>query len=179
MSRRDEVLAAAEALVEAEGAGALTMRRLGAALGMQAPSLYKHVGGKDDIEAALQERALRGLAAALVAGGDLPGPVARGDLPGLARAYRGWALAHPRLYELALGRPPLPAAAGAASRLVAAMGADEHTARALWALAHGLVTLELAGRFPPGADLDATWREALARFARPTCPTPPGGIRSA
>jgi hypothetical protein len=30
-----------------------------------------------------------------------------------------------------------------------------------WAAAHGLVSLEIAGRFPPGTDLDAAWR-ALA-----------------
>jgi AcrR family transcriptional regulator len=161
MNRRAEVLAAAEALLEAEGAEALTMRRLGAALGMQAPSLYKHVRSKDDIEAGLQERALRGLAEALPGGG---------DLPALAQAYRGWALAHPRLYELATGRPlrrdrlAEGVEAAAAAPIVGAAGGDEHTARALWALAHGLVTLELAGRFPPDADLDATWRAALARF---------------
>jgi AcrR family transcriptional regulator len=161
MNRRAEVLAAAEALLEAEGAEALTMRRLGAALGMQAPSLYKHVRSKDDIEAGLQERALRGLAEALATGG---------DLPALAQAYRGWALAHPRLYELATGRPlrrdrlAEGVEAAAAAPIVAAAGGDEHTARALWAVAHGLVTLELAGRFPPDADLEATWRTALAHF---------------
>jgi hypothetical protein len=32
-------------------------------------------------------------------------------------------------------------------------------------LAHGLVDLELSGRFPPDADLDATWQTALSGFA--------------
>jgi hypothetical protein len=31
-------------------------------------------------------------------------------------------------------------------------------------MAHGLVDLELSDRFPPGADLDATWQVALAGF---------------
>ena len=39
-------------------------------------------------------------------------------------------------------------------------------ARALWGLAHGLVDLELAGRFPPGADIDAAWAAAVASFDR-------------
>ena len=39
---------------------------------------------------------------------------------------------------------------------------DEHRARLLWAAAHGLVVLELADRFPPGADLDAAWTELVA-----------------
>jgi hypothetical protein len=50
------------------------------------------------------------------------------------------------------------------SPILAAARGDEHFARALWALAHGLVDLELSGRFPPGADLDATWRTALSGF---------------
>jgi hypothetical protein len=38
----------------------------------------------------------------------------------------------------------------------------------VWALAHGLVDLELAHRFPPGADIDQTWRTALRVFSRHT-----------
>jgi hypothetical protein len=51
-----------------------------------------------------------------------------------------------------------------AAPILAAARGDEHFARALWALAHGLVDLELSGRFPPGADLDATWHTALSGF---------------
>ena len=44
--------------------------------------------------------------------------------------------------------------------------ADPDRARALWAAAHGLVSLELAGRFPPDADLDAAWAALMQAFAR-------------
>ena len=165
MSRRDEILAVAEALLETEGPGSLTMRRLATELGIQAPSLYKHVRSKDDIEAGLQDRALRSMGEALRAAGT--------GLPELARAYRSWALAHPRLYELATRRPLRRddlgpgVEAAAAAPIVAAAGGDEHVARALWALAHGLVDLELAGRFPPGADIDQTWRAAMEAFPSP------------
>lgn len=37
------------AIVDAEGLDALTMRRLAAEVGVQAPSLYNHVSGKDDL----------------------------------------------------------------------------------------------------------------------------------
>ncbi len=40
---------AAVDLVDGHGLGALTMRRLGAELGVEAMSLYKHVAGKDEI----------------------------------------------------------------------------------------------------------------------------------
>ena len=162
MSRREEILDVASRLLEREGPEALTMRRLAAEMGMQAPSLYKHVRGKHAIESGLQERALADMAAALE-------PV-EGDLGALAASYRAWALAHPRLYALATQRPldresvSAEVEAAAAGPVVRAAGGDEHRARALWALAHGMVALEMAGRFPPEADLDATWRAAVAAF---------------
>jgi AcrR family transcriptional regulator len=162
VSRRDEILDVAAAVLEQEGPDALTMRELAARMGIRAPSLYKHVRDKDDIVAGLQERALIDLARHL-ADAD-PG------LSALAEAYRSWARAHPRLYELATRRPLARERiapgieSAAAAPIVAAAGGDEHLARALWALAHGLVDLELSNRFPPGADLDATWRTALRGF---------------
>jgi AcrR family transcriptional regulator len=46
---RIEVLETALAVVEAEGLGALSMRRLGKELGVEAMSLYHHVRDKDDL----------------------------------------------------------------------------------------------------------------------------------
>jgi AcrR family transcriptional regulator len=46
---RDRVLRAAVDLADRDGLGALTMRRLGAELGVEAMSLYKHVAGKEQI----------------------------------------------------------------------------------------------------------------------------------
>jgi AcrR family transcriptional regulator len=161
MSRRTEILDVAERLLTAEGLPALTMRRVADEMGIRAPSLYKHVRSKEDIEAGLQERALVSMAKALAP--------AR-DLAALAAAYRSWALSHPQLYTLATNGPlhrdrlSPGVEAAAAAPVVAAVGGDEHRARALWALAHGLVTLELAGRFPPEADLDRTWATAVAAF---------------
>lgn len=166
--RREQILSAAEAIVTAEGIQALTMRRLADELGIQAPSLYKHLRDKDELLAALQERALISLGAALEAAGP--------DLEQLARAYRRWARAHPALYEIATGLPLARdrLAAGveerAAAPVVAAAGGDEHRARALWAAAHGLVDLELHERFPPGADLDAAWAALVAAFSARAAP---------
>lgn len=162
MSRRDEVVDAAERILETEGLDAVTMRRLAAELGMQAPSLYKHVKDKAEIEAALQERALRQQAAALADAA---------DLLGLATAYRRWALEHPGLYVVSAQRPlhrPLLAPGvedAAAAPLMRVAGGDADLARALWGLAHGLVTLELAGRFPDGTDVGAAWHAGIGAFA--------------
>ncbi|WBB68441.1 TetR/AcrR family transcriptional regulator C-terminal domain-containing protein [Micromonospora sp. WMMD812] len=46
---RERVLAAAVALADAEGIPALTMRRLGADLGVEAMSLYHHLPGKEGL----------------------------------------------------------------------------------------------------------------------------------
>jgi AcrR family transcriptional regulator len=170
VSRRDEIVAVAESILEREGPDGLTMRRLADALGIRAPSLYKHVAGREEILVALQARALAGMGGALAATAREYGD-AHGRLADMMRAYREWALAHPALYELATRRPlprdalpeGLEAAAGAAVR---ALAPDDATARALWATAHGLVDLERAGRFPPGADIDAAWDAAVRAFAR-------------
>ena len=159
VSRRDEVLDAAARILEDGGPEAVTMRRLAEALGVRAPSLYKHVRGKPEILAALQERALRGIAEALAPAGD--------DLAAMARAYRAWARANPRLYELSTRRPldrerlPPGVEEAAAAPILRAAGGDRDAARALWGLAHGLVDLENAGRFPPDADVDAAWTYAI------------------
>jgi len=46
---RDRVMRAALALVDEGGMGALTMRRLGRSLGVEAMALYRHVTNKDEI----------------------------------------------------------------------------------------------------------------------------------
>jgi len=46
---RERALSAAIAVADAEGIGALTMRRLAQQLGVEAMSLYHHVANKDDI----------------------------------------------------------------------------------------------------------------------------------
>lgn len=46
---RDRIVAAAVELVDANGVDALSMRKLGAALGVEAMSLYNHVVNKDDV----------------------------------------------------------------------------------------------------------------------------------
>lgn len=165
-SRRDEIVREARSLLEAEGPEALTMRRLAARLGMRAPSLYKHIPDKDTLEAAI-------IAQALGEVGDALSEAAIGSTEPLAAitgAYRRYALEHPHLYRLMTERPlrhdllPPGTEQRAAAPLLVVGGPDR--ARALWAFAHGMCQLELAGRFSPEADLDAAWREGIAAFSR-------------
>ncbi len=55
---RERILQAALALADADGAEALTMRRLGDELGYEAMSLYRHVANKDDLLAGMLDLVL-------------------------------------------------------------------------------------------------------------------------
>lgn len=55
---RDRILATAVRFADRDGLDAVTMRRLGQALGVEAMSLYKHVANKDAILDGLLERVL-------------------------------------------------------------------------------------------------------------------------
>jgi AcrR family transcriptional regulator len=157
---RERIRAESYDLLAARGVAGLSMRALAERLHIKAASLYKHVRDKDEIVADLQARGIEELAAAITAAG--PWPMAA------AQAYRAWALAHPHLYEVTMRRPLLrdrmpPGLEGDVTAMVIALtGGDHEHARAVWGLVHGLVDLELAGRFPHDADLDTTWRRAIA-----------------
>jgi AcrR family transcriptional regulator len=164
--RAREIVLAARDLLDEHGAESLTMRRLADQLGIRAPSLYKHLPDKAALEAAVIASGLEDLAEELSAAVES----AAEPLSALATAYRGFALAHPHLYLLITNRPlprdRLPAGVEdrAAAPLLRATG-DRALARAFWAFGHGLVALELAGRFPPDADLDAAWQAGIASFS--------------
>jgi len=164
--RARQIVAAARELLEQEGAAALTMRRLAERLGIRAPSLYKHLPDKATLEAAIIATGFEDTAAVLEAALDAGGAE---PLAALAAAYRAFALAHPHLYRLMTDQPLrrdlLPAGVEdrAAAPLLRAAG-DLDRARAIWAFAHGMIMLELAGRFPPGADLDTAWQQGITAF---------------
>jgi AcrR family transcriptional regulator len=174
-ARADEVVVAARRLLEEEGAGALTMRRLAEQLGIKAPSLYKHLPDKAALEAAIIATGLEEAAArfeqavdSATTGGDAAGG-GTAAISALAAAYREFALAHPHLYRLMhngpLPRQHLPAGVeDRAAAPVLRVAGSRARARALWAFAHGMVMLELDQRFPPDADLDAAWEAGITAF---------------
>ena len=161
-----EVLHTARAILEEEGRDALTMRAIGRRMGIRAPSLYKHFPDKRAIEVAL-------IAVGFVELADVIDSATSGRraLAALGRAYRRFALDHPHLYRLMttqpLPRDDLPPGLEdrAAAPLLSIAGSLPR-ARAIWGFAHGLVMLELNGRFPAGADIDAAWREGIRAFSQ-------------
>jgi AcrR family transcriptional regulator len=165
--RAREIVAAARELLDEEGPSGLSMRRLAQRLGIQAPSLYKHLPDKQALENAIISDAFEEQAAVFEQAVDSDDP-----LGALAVAYRRYAHEHPHLYRLMTERPLdrdrlVPGAEDrAAAPLVQAAGGDGDLARAVWAFAHGMTILELNRRFPEDADLDAAWERGLAAFRR-------------
>jgi Tetracyclin repressor-like, C-terminal domain len=82
--------------------------------------------------------------------------------------YRTYARDNPNLYRLMYDRDLdrsllLPGSEQrAVIPAVQAAGGDRDLARAAWAFAHGMTILELNGRFPADADLDAAWQRGMA-----------------
>ena len=170
-ARVSQIVAAARRLVETEGVEALTMRRLGGELGIRAPSLYRHLPGRDAVIVQLVDETLFETGERMHAAVSAPG--AGGPVAALLVAYRDLGRTHPRLYRLvttgtvprALLTPGLEEWAG--EPFYRATG-DPYRAQALWAFAHGTLILEIDERFLPGSDLDQTWRAGAVAFARGT-----------
>jgi AcrR family transcriptional regulator len=165
-----EIVAAARRILEAGGRESLTMRRVADELGIQAPSLYKHFASKAELELALLNDAMVEIGdashRAVRAGGRQPA------LLPLLETYRRYSLSHPHLYRLATEGPL--AREGLAPGLEEWAGnpwyvvtGDPYLAQALWSFAHGMVILELDGRYPPGSDLNATWAAGARAFEGP------------
>ena len=74
------------------------MRRLADAMGIRAPSLYKHVESKEELEALLIADVFREIGERFHQA--IASAPKKQALAELARVYRAWALAHPHLYRL-------------------------------------------------------------------------------
>jgi AcrR family transcriptional regulator len=109
---RDRVLSMALELVDREGLSALSMRRLGAELGVEAMALYRYAASKeallDGLVEALYLELRRRLDEGFTApvppgggpGGDAPAPEWRSELHRITQATYQVALAHPQVVPL-------------------------------------------------------------------------------
>ncbi|GAT70166.1 tetR family transcriptional regulator [Planomonospora sphaerica] len=103
-------------------------------------------------------------------GGTEDGGAGTGVIGVVLRAYRAAALARPNLYRLITSgtlprerlAPGLEEWSGTPLFLAAG---EPYLAQALWSFAHGMVILELDGRYPEGSDLERTWAEGARAFA--------------
>lgn len=97
---RTAILEVAIELVDREGPKGLTMRRLGAELGVEAMSLYNHVANKQDVLDGMAGLLVSRMTDFTVLDEDWKQDAAR-----LARAYRSTTKQHANVFMLAAGRP--------------------------------------------------------------------------
>jgi len=172
---RDAVVAVTRALIVDEGLDAVSLRRIGGALGVTAPALYAHVVDKRDLLRAVAEFELTQLVARFQQVTDAD-PVAR--LRQYSRAYIDYAVDNPELFKTIFLFPPqLPIGAPTGEELPLATqafelpllaideairtGAFEPTdtttaSLVLWAATHGCADVLLFG-----FDFDDASRQAL------------------
>ena len=169
------IVAAGQDLLE-DGPARLTMQAVAERVGVRAPSLYKRVRDRDALLDLVAEATLEEL------GRDLAS--AEPSVAGLAGAYRAFAHRRPEGFRLVVGpRAALEARVRisapvlrVAEELVGPTQALE-AARLVTAWATGFVTMELAGAFRLGGDLERAFAFGVDRLsaalALPLDPTGP------
>ncbi|MBC6463473.1 TetR/AcrR family transcriptional regulator [Actinomadura sp. HBU206391] len=94
---RDRIVAAALALIDAEGLDAVSTRRLATELGVSGPSLYNHFATKDDLLDAVVDTVLGEVDTEMFRAGGPGDRDWRTALRDWARSYRAALAAHPNL----------------------------------------------------------------------------------
>jgi AcrR family transcriptional regulator len=119
---RESIVAAALALVDAEGLAGLSTRKLGERLGVEAMSIYHYFPSKQHLLDALVDHALASIPL------ERPGPDPEGQLRRLAYDYRAMARRFPRLYPLvALHRLNTPTGVALIERVLELVHARAHS----------------------------------------------------
>ena len=173
-----EILEAASRILSADGASALTVRRIAGEAGCSTMGIYSRFGGKDGVVDALYAEGFRFLCEGMSALAPTDDPVA--DLRRCELRYRELALAHATHYMVMFGGAvpgfvPSPESKALAhdafDRLVASVqrcidagaftGDGREVAHTLWSAMHGQVMLELVGINPVGTDPDVQYRDLL------------------
>lgn len=162
------VVDAAVELVDESGSNALTLAAVARLTDVATPSLYKHIRSLDALQQKVSARATAELANALSTA--VAGRSGEDAFRSLARAYRDYALSHPRRYPLTQRVPdpqdPEHLAAGeqavqavfAALRGYGLQGDEAIDAtRVARSALHGFVSLEIGGGFGLPQDIGASF----------------------
>lgn len=169
-----EIVRAGRDVIEAGGLDALTMNRVAASVGVRAPSLYKRLQDRDELVRLVAEDVACELASCLDAAATTGDPST--DLRALLAATRDFAHRNAEGYALVYARLPQPArpdrevlarASAAVLRTTAVLAGEEQSlpaARTLVAWLHGFVTMELAGAFRLGGDVDSAFEYGVDRL---------------
>lgn len=165
------IVTAGRRLLEEVGVEALTMREVAKAVGVRAPSLYKRMSGRPELLRLILEDLADELTAVVDAAVGSGDPAS--DLRVLWDAYRRFAHANPIAYTLLWAPQAVPGATDRYQRtsvtllrLVTDLVGRQQAlpaARTIVAWSHGFITMELAGAFRLGGDVDQAWDFGLDR----------------
>lgn len=166
---REDVIAAARGIADAEGLDAVTLTVVAARLGIRSPSLYAHVEGLDGLRRDLALSAAAAMAESF--GRAVAGSSGLESLRRLAEAYRHFARQYPGQYEAAqravrpgkdeelyraLATVVMPVFRSLAE--VGAQPADQvHLTRAFRSALHGFAVLERMGGFGMPESIDESF----------------------
>lgn len=184
---RGRLLDRAAALVFAGGVDSLSLRRLAGDVGTSTTAVYSLFGNKAGLLDSLYREAARRFGERLGQVDSSADPIE--DIVRLGIAYRDYALRNPHLYAvmfaLRVTEPDGEAADDGARTLgplVEAVRRGQATGRlqdlpaerialSCWGIAHGLVSLELAGTVPAELDVAAGYEDALRAMIYGWCPS--------
>lgn len=169
---RDAILDAAEAILARGGEEALSIRELCARVGVTAPTIYHHFGDKDGLVAQVVDACFAEFDEALTTG-RMPSDPVEALRWGFDR-YVAYGVAHPAHYRLLFQRRrerPTPSALASYGRLESLIATIDAAGRlrvpvreaapAVWAAAHGVTTLVIAGFFGPKSPAVSHVRDGL------------------
>lgn len=168
----DEIIQAGRDILESAGFAGLTMQAVADRVGVRPPSLYKRVRGRDDLVRLIADATIRDLGERL----EQTGP--RSDLAELTRTLRAFAHAYPVAYPLIYATRKDAAgpsfevmnrAVAPVLRAARELAGEEHAleaARTITAWAHGFLSMELAGAFQLGGDVDRAFDFGVEHLVR-------------
>ncbi len=174
-TNREQIIATAWELIERDGAADLSLATVAAALGIRAPSLYRHVASKEALLAGVNALTWQQLAEAYRAALD-DGVQPAEQLGRVCQAHRRFAHAHPHTYILALTTAERESQAepSALEQFVAPIDAimvelvgHERALpllRGAFALVHGFAMLELRAQLRRPGNLDVAFDAVVAAY---------------
>jgi len=166
------VVTAGRTIVEREGLAGLTMQAVADAVGVRAPSLYKRVRDRAALVRLIADDLAAELADQLDLAATTGDPVL--DLRAVASAFRAFAHANPTAYPLLFDPRPGPSpealdrSSAAVLAVAAALAGEDRAlpaARTFVAWATGFVSMELAGAFQLGGEVEEAWEYGVSLMA--------------
>jgi len=169
------IVGVARELLESEGPQHLTMQAVAQRVGVRAPSLYKRLRDREDLLALVLDATVRELGTRLDAAVEEPGQDPRRALRRLACVARQFAHERPAGFRLMfapgaearLDTASLAAASASVVRVAGQLAGDQHAleaARTVTAWMNGFVSMELAGAFHLGGDVDQAFEFGISRL---------------